>query len=295
MRLAAGLLLVLAMLGCTQAAAWQLSDDQGAQFHGSAPVRRIVALSPALAELVYAAGAGSDLVGATADSDYPPAARRVPRVGNAQALNLEAILAAHPDVVLAWGGGTSEQAIRRLRHLGLRVVVMRTVRLRDVARHLRIIGRMAGTGQTADAAARRFVRGLRKLKARYAGVKPIRVFYQISLKPLFTVGGQQSISRAIALCGGRNVFAGQSVPAPRVSTEAVLAANPQVIVFGRGEGVAAVRSYWRRFPGLAAVRHRNVVALDTRVLARPTPRMLGAVRKLCRVLVGARQRLSAAK
>lgn len=283
------------MLWCTGAAAWQVTDDQGRQVSAGHPVQRIVTLSPALAELVYDAGAGKALVGTTAYSNYPPPARHVPRIGNAQALDLETILAAHPGVVLAWGGGTPVQSIARLRHLGLKVVVMRTVTLDGVARHLRMIGRMAGTTATADAAARRYMKGLKRLRARYAHAKPIRVFYQISLEPLFTVGAPQSISRAMALCGGRNVFAGQRVPAPRVSTEAVLAANPQAIVFGRDQGVAAVRRYWKRFSGLSAVRHDNLLALNTAALARATPRMLGATRRLCSALQGARQRLSAAR
>src|SRR5699024_2146720 len=170
------------------AGAWEVTDAGGTRIQGESPVQRIVTLSPALAELVFAAGAGSDLVGTTAHSDYPLEARAVPRVGSYGALSLEAIMAVHPDVVLAWGSGTPRGLIARMRELGLKVVIMHTDKLTAIARHLRMVGRMAGTEKTANAAARDFLGGLARLRKRYENATNVRVFYQISLKPLYTVG-----------------------------------------------------------------------------------------------------------
>lgn len=292
---AAVFLFSVGMLWAVGAGAWEVTDAGGTHVQGKSPVQRIVTLSPALAELVFAAGAGHLLVGTTAKSDYPPAARKVPRVGSYNALSPEAILKARPDVVLAWGSGTPKRMIARLRGLGLKVVVMHTEKLTGIARHLRMVGQMAGTEKTADTAARHFLQGLAQLRKRSVDAPKLRVFYQISLKPLYTVGGKHYISQAIGLCGGSNVFSELDIPAPRVATEAVLKADPQVILFGRRGNDTEIHDYWQQFSGLSAVRHDNVLAINAWVLSRATPRMLSAVQQLCSSLEGARERINASR
>ncbi len=282
--------LVLWLVACgTAAHAWQLRDDDGTVVRGpGASAQRLVALAPGLAELVFAAGAGSRLVGTASYSDYPAAARAVPRIGDAFAVNLEALLAVHPDLVLVWGSGNPTEWVARIRKLGIAVAVLRTRELDDVAAHLRLIGAVAGTGDVADAAAARYRQALDGLRKRYSGRPPLRVFYQISLHPLFTVNGEQFIGRVLTLCGGRNVFAGLAAPAPRVSVEAVLAADPQVILFSRNADTQAVRDFWNRLSTLSAVRDDALYAVAADQLVRPTPRLIGGIRSVCRALDRAR-------
>lgn len=286
-------LIVLCLFASSAASrAWQLHDGNGTLVQGSgATARRLVTLAPGLAELVFAAGAGSKLAATVAYSDYPPAARVVPRIGDAFAVNLEALLAAHPDLVLAWGGGTPPALVERIRKLGIPVAVLRTRSLDDVAAHLRLIGVVTGREGTANAAAKRYKQALAALRARYAGRPALRVFYQVSLHPLFTVNGAQAIGRVLALCGGRNVFAGLAAPAPRVSVEAVLAADPQVILYSRDADAHALPRFWRRLPTLAAVRHHTVYAVAADKLVRSTPRLIQGIRSVCEALDRARAAL----
>lgn len=257
----------------------------------AAPAPRIVTLAPHLAELVDAAGAGGRLVGTVAYSDHPSYVAELPRVGDAFRIDLERLMALAPDLVLAWGEGNQAAAAADAERIGLRVVVIRTDRMEDIGANLRLVGRLAGTAAAADAAANAVDDRLAALRARHRRSAPVRVFYQISERPLYTVGGPHSVNDAIELCGGTNVFASIEVPAPAVALEAVLAAGPQVILSGvyapPGEEPAALAA-WRRWERIPAVRDGHLYRLDATLMGRPTPRMLDEVERMCRYINRAR-------
>lgn len=264
-------------------------DDQGTPVRLAAPATRIVTLSPHLAELVYAAGAGDRLVGVSAHSDYPPAVRALPVVGDAGRADLERILALQPDLVLAWAFGGQQADVQRLRALGLVVVATEPRRLEDIPRHIELIGRLAGTGYEAARTAHRFRRRLALLRSRYAGRRPVTVFFEIWHTPLMTVNGRHIISEALAVCGGRNVFAQLAAVAPTVSMEALRAADPEVIVVsGPAARREALLSAWRGGMALRAVRAGHVYFADADLMHRPTPRMLDGIQVLCADLDRAR-------
>lgn len=255
--------------------------------HGGPP--RIVSLAPHLSELVFEAGAGAQLVGAVEFSDYPAEVRAVPRIGDAFRVDRERIAALDPEVILAWQGGTAAEVVGQLRRDGYRVEVLAAYEPEDVAGVLARIGEIAGTGTLAADKADRYLETVRDLRARYATRAPVRVFYQVSVRPLYTVNSRQMIGRVITLCGGRNVFAGLSALSPVVSREAVLAADPQVILTAAPEGLEALGT-WRRYPDLAAVAGNHLYALDPDVLVRPTLRLAAGIRAVCEALEDARTR-----
>jgi hypothetical protein len=111
------------------------------------PAPRLLSLAPNLTELAYAAGAGALLVGTVEFSDYPAAARKLPRVGDAWRVDVERVLELRPDIVLVWPTGTPETVIARLRQLRLRVVAVPTQQLADVPVALRQLGALAGTNR----------------------------------------------------------------------------------------------------------------------------------------------------
>lgn len=254
------------------------------------PARRIVALSPALVELTYAAGAGPWLVGAVAFSNEPPAARALPRVGDAFRVDLEALATLKPDLILAWPSGNSPETLDRLRQLGYRVVGLEPRRLTDIGGEIRQIGQLAGTLPVADAAARQWREGLASLAAKYAGAHAGRVFYQVAARPLITVNGGHFIGQAIELCGGINVFADVPGSAPVVSMESVIAAAPDVIVandYTPGPGRPATGSpidIWKRWGQLPAVAKHRLYVVNPDLLAVPGPRLLDGIRELCAAL-----------
>ncbi|MHB8404887.1 MAG: cobalamin-binding protein [Gammaproteobacteria bacterium] len=259
----------------------------------AAPARRIVSLAPDLTELAYAAGAGADMVGTSTYSNYPAAAKKLPRIGDAFRVDLERLLALRPDLVLAWQGGTPQFLIERLRALKLQVLVIGTRQLRDIAHNLELIGQVTGHEAEAHAAAQKFLEGLETLRRQYAGRAPVRVFYEISSMPLYTVGGRQSISRMIELCGGRNIFSDLTVLAAPVSLETVLARNPQAVVTGSDKGVAARLRAWQRWPQISAVRTGSLFSIFGDLLARATPRILQGGKQLCEDLEETRERHNA--
>jgi iron complex transport system substrate-binding protein len=235
-----------------------VTDASGTGIRLAAPARRIVSLSPHITELLFAAGAGDRVVGTAEYSDYPPAAKVLPRVGG-HSLDLEAVVALKPDLVLGWQSGNPAAAVARLRALGLTVHLSEPDRIEDVAGELERIGLLAGTGPAADAAAKVFRERYAALAARYSRRPTVSVFYQIWKQPLMTVNGKQVISDAIRLCGGRNVFAQLPVLAPTVTVEAVIAVNPEVIVAsGMGDARPEWLDDWRRWTTLEAVVRNNL-------------------------------------
>jgi iron complex transport system substrate-binding protein len=248
---------------------------------------RIVSLAPNLTELAYAAGAGSSLVGTVEYSDYPAAARALPRVGDAWRVDPERVLELRPDLVLAWPSGTPGDTVARLESLGLRVMSIPTYRLADVATALRTIGKMAGSSAVADASATKFDEEISRLRAGHAGVPVVSVFIEIDDEPLYTVNGRHVISEVVELCGGLNVFADLPQLAPPVSLEAVLARDPQVIL-STDDTIADPLALWRRWTGIAAVRDGTIYSMSSDTLTRATPRLADGAREVCAALDDAR-------
>ncbi len=254
----------------------------------AAPAQRIISLAPDLTELAYAAGAGARMVGADTYSNYPNAAKELPRIGDAFRVDMERLVALEPDLVLAWQGGTPPVVIERLRTLGLNVLVIGNDRLADIARNLELIGQVTGHEAQARAAAQEYQAGLESLRRKYAGRTPVRVFYEISGTPLYTIGGRQIISHMIELCGGRNIFSDLKELAVPVSLESVLARDPQAIVTGSDEGAAERLKEWQRWPQISAVRTVSLFTISSDLLARATPRILQGGKQLCEDLEKAR-------
>jgi iron complex transport system substrate-binding protein len=292
-----GLALTLAAVARTAAAAAiSVVDDAGNTVTLAAPAQRVVSLAPHATELIYAAGGGARLVGTVAYSDYPAAARRVPRVGDSHALDLERIAALRPDLVVVWQSGNAGLQIARLRALHIPLFVSNPARLDEIATSLTRLGALFGTRPTAQAAAQAFRGDIAQLRARYANRAPVSVFFEVWDRPLMTLNGEQMVSDVIRLCGGRNVFAALKPLAPAVSTEAVLAANPEAIVVttARDAGapdrpVPALES-WRAWPMLNAVKHGNLFAIDGDLITRPAPRLAEGAAQLCADLDQARGR-----
>jgi iron complex transport system substrate-binding protein len=266
-------------------------DDYGHEIRLDQPASRIVSLAPHLTELLYAAGAGSRLVGAVEFSDFPAAARALPQVGSDARIDLEAVLALRPDLVVAWPNAGSLRAVERLAQLGLPVFRSEPRELDDVARTLQRLGRLAGSQAQAESAAAAFRARAAALEKRYAAQRKVRVFYQIWDRPLLTVNGDHIISKVITLCGGENVFAGLPLLVPEVDREAVLRANPEAIVAsGSNDAQPQWLEMWRQFPGLAAAARGQLYAVPADLIQRQTPRILDGAERLCGRLEAVRAR-----
>ena len=266
-------------------------DETGHEIRLKAPARRIITLAPHATELLYAASAGDRLVGTVEYSDWPPTAKQIPRIGGYDRFDLEAISALKPDLVIAWESGNPAAQVAKLKSLGLTVYTTQPNRMADIAGQLERYGQLAGSAATADAAAAQFRQRLERLRQTYAGKPPVRVFYQIWINPLMTVGGPQIISDAIRLCGGENVFGHLTQMAPAVSVEAVLAADPEAIVAtGMGDARPEWLDDWNKWTRLTAVRRGNLFHINPDIMQRHTPRILDGAEQLCADLDIARSR-----
>jgi iron complex transport system substrate-binding protein len=282
--LAAGLL----FLAANALAEVQVRDDTGAEVALRSSAMRIVSLAPHATELLYAAGAGSRVVGVVRGSNHPPEARSLPVVGDVYALDLERVVALAPDLVVTWPYTTPAQ-VAKLRARGIAVFTTDPATIDGIATDIERLGVLASTSGVARDAAKRFRARLADATSAAPG-RRLRVFYQIWNNPLFTVGGGHLITQALDACGGDNVFAALTVPAPQVSTEAVLAARPEVIIAGGDGNVRpAWLDDWKRWSDLPAVRDGQLHAADGDRLHRPGPRFVEGVVQLCEALASARR------
>jgi iron complex transport system substrate-binding protein len=262
-----------------------IDDDQRALQLGSrAP--RIVSLAPGATAMLFAAGAGAQVVGTSDYSNEPAAAKRIERVGDSQSFDLERILALHPDVVVVWSGGTSALQIDKLERVGLTVYHHRIERLGDIPDSIRRLGAMAGTQSQARSAAASLGERIAALRQLYAGVHGGSVLIQVWDHPIYTVGGSELLSDVVGICGLHNVYADLREPGPAVSLESVLERDPEVILaVGSDQRTAAEWAQrWSRYPTLHAVRSGRLLPWSDPRLSRLGPSMVDAAESLCSAL-----------
>lgn len=254
-----------------------------------APVsaQRIVSLAPNLTELVYTVGADEQLVGVSAWSDYPPEVLALPVVGDAFSVDQEQLALARPDLLLVWESGTPSHVVDELRSIGYNVAAIRTRDLDDVGDALLRIGELTGHANEAIEAATAYRSALQSLRDRYESLAPIRVFYQVAARPLYTINNEHYISELISICGGENIFRDLSDLAPMVDVEAVVDRDPEVMLASTDAGDDAFAE-WQRWPNIAANRHGNLFLLPADEIVRATTRVIVAGNAMCVALQQAR-------
>jgi iron complex transport system substrate-binding protein len=282
---------MVALLGTPAAAASiTVRDDAGNSVTLAKPAQRIISMAPHITELLFAAGGGDRVAGVMNYSDYPEAAKRLPLVGSDAQIDMERVLALRPDLLVVWKTGNTARQLEQLKSLGIPIFYSDPHKLDEVATSLTRLGQLMGTEALAQSAAQDYRQKIARLSAAYARRPTVRVFYQIWEKPIFTLNGDHIASDAMRVCGGQNVFAALKVPAPTVSTEAVLQANPEAIVGGEKHDAESGINIWKQYKGMEAVRRGNLFMLDSELLVRATPRIADGVAVLCETLETARRR-----
>lgn len=289
-RLSVATLLVLILSCLTNGSVAQTvaTDDRGKTIELDAPAGRIISLAPSMTELLFSLGAGERIVGVMAHSDFPPEAAEVPVVGQHNGLDMERILSLQPDLVIAWQTGNPQSALRRMESLGIPVYVAEPESLEDIALQVESLAALTGLDDSGRQIAGEFRERLSALRARYTEAEPVRVFYQVWNSPLITAGGGELIDDMISLCGGRNVFGDLSV-GPKVSVEAVLQRQPEVIV---GSGADGKRprwlDEWQRWEQLPAIQAGHVYHIEPDIIQRHSLRALQGAARLCTLIDRAR-------
>lgn len=255
------------------------------------PAKRIATLSPGATELTFAAGAGDKVVAVVNYSDYPPAALTLPLVGNHTRIDLEALLALKPDLVVTWVTGNPPAQMEMLQELGLPMFAIEPRTFEEVSSVIERLSILAGTEKEGFAEAERFRAGIAAISEQYRHAEPIPVFYQVWEQPLMTINNDHLIGKVLQLCGGVNVFGDMPRLVPRISAEVVLEADPQVILTGSVEGASDDQlDHWKNYSRLSAVARDNLFFVPASPISRPTPRLLEATRLICQKLDIARER-----
>jgi len=260
---------------------------------GHSSYERIVTLAPNLTELIYAVGAGHQLVGVSAWSDYPAEVLDLPIVGDAFTVDQERLAVLDPDLILTWESGTPAHTVDELRRIGYNVEVITTRSLADVGLAMQRIGELTGNVSEAAVAAADFERQLEALRAAHRDDEHITVFYQVSARPLYTVNREHYVSELIGICGGENIFDDLTDLAPAISVEAVVERDPEVMLASTDAGDDGFAE-WQRWPAMAANRYGNQFMLPADELARATPRLVAAGGAMCLALQQARRNRDAA-
>ena len=285
------LILALAsLIALNASAAITVLDDDGRKVTLQKPALRVIAMAPHATELVYAAGGADRIIAAVDYSDYPEAAKSLPRVGSNRQVDMERVLALKPDLIVIWLHGSSERQIEQIRALGIPMFHSEPKKLAEIPESLSRIGKLMGTEKVADAAAADLRKQLAALAARYAGRSPVRLFYQVWDKPLHTLNGSHIVSDVVRLCGGENIYAAMKVTAPVVSFESVMGDDPEAIIStaerGKDDGGVAV---WKPYVNMTAVKRDNLFRIDGNLLNRAGPRMIAGAAAMCEKLELARQ------
>lgn len=250
----------------------------------AAQPQRLITLTPHLTEWVFLLGAGERLVAVSDYSDYPEAAKSLPSFNTFGALNVEAILALKPDLVLAWRGGNPEADIQRLQQFGIQVYYSEPRLLDDIASELLQLGELLGQGEIAAQQASAFRQRYQQLQQQYSQVAPMAAFFALGTEPLMTAANQAWPAQVMTLCGADNIFADARTDYPQVALEQVLARQPAVIIQATRGSEPPKPQFWQSLQGIPAVRQQAFITLDADQVYRPTPRLLDAATALCQQL-----------
>ncbi len=274
--------------GFAQSLAITMTDDAGKSQSLSQRPTRIVSLSPGATELLFAAGAGDRVVGTVIGADAPEAAKKIERLGDANALKYERLKALKPDVIVIWRDMTHELVLESLQKLRLPIYQVSLRSFDDMPRSIRRLGQLAGTQSVAEAAARQVEARIAVLPKRPAGKIAANipsVFFMMWDVPLYTVGSRHLMNDAISRCGARNIFDDIDFPAPIVEFEEIKKRNPDVILMGAPPITSRDwRERWSQFPAVSAVAARQMSHFIDIRLTRMGPTAIDAVPALCEQL-----------
>ena len=274
------------VVGALPTAAFTTRDMLGRAVTLAAPPRRIVSLVPSVTEILFALNAESLLVGVTDFCDFPPEARRRPKVGGMVAPSLEAIVALRPDLVIATNEGTREDTFTQLSRVGVPVYLVAAHHVADATTLMRRLGVLTGRDDTASPLVARLERRIEAVKKAVQPHGRPRVLYVLWPEPLIVPGREAIVTELIQLAGGQSLTADDADAWPRYSLEAAVAKSPEVILLANhGAGTGAISTEkWQRLASLPAVKAGRLLSVDGDLMHRYGPRFVDGLEQLARAI-----------
>jgi iron complex transport system substrate-binding protein len=256
---------------------------------------RIISTGPSITEILFALDLGDQVVGVTQYCNYPPEAQKIPRIGTWMAPNMEAILAARPDLVIVQRTGIHDAG--RFRALKLNALEIKLDSIADIYDSIGKIGAAAGVSDRATTLVQSIRTQLTAIRERSAKRPPTSVLFVVGRTPgtldgIISVGGQSFLSEVIGIAGGRNILIDSPVAYPKVGHEEILARNPSVIVdMGEHPDGAAISesqrraeiALWGKYPSLRAYKNNRIHIVASDLFVHPGPRVVVLAREFARI------------
>lgn len=266
----------LMLASLSQATSLVIPQANGPAVELDAPVSRIVSLAPSITELLFDIDAGDRVLGTVDWSNYPEAAKAVPRIGDYSTVNYEAVLALNPEVVLyVW----ESEHVSQLRSLGLTTLQVGAETFEGIAQDLRTLGQLTGQAQ-GEQLAQHFEQTIAEWQAKNVEKPKVKGFFQVSMEPIFTVSDSSFIGAVLTTCGIDNVFGSLEQAYPQVNVEAVVASNAELIISSTED--TSQLDFWRGFDNLPAVQHpHGLVTVSGDDISRPVPGLLKGLAQVC--------------
>jgi len=259
------------------------TDETGRNVSIAENPQRIISLAPGITEILFALNLGSKTVGVTDFCNWPVDARQKQSVGGFINPSVEKIIALNPDLILATVDGNRRETIEKLASAGLQVYVINPSSASGILRSIANLGRITKSDRQAKLLVSRLKKRLDNIARQTGRKSKPRIFFQIGLEPLITIGRGTLINEAIGLAGGVNIADDAGTRYPRYSKEGIIAGAPEIILFAPMAGdkeFTAVKIFWRQFPEVPAVKNNKIYPVETDIIGRASPRFIDAVEKM---------------
>ncbi len=257
-----------------------VTDETGRRVNVSQTPQRIVSLAPGITETLYALGLDDKIAGVTTFCDWPVAARKKPRIGGFSNPSIEKIVALKPDLIIATADGNRKDTVQQLARLGLPVYVINPLNINGFLKSILHIGEITNREKDAGKLVEKNKKRLNNVSAQIRHKKKPRVFFQLGLEPVFTVGRGTLINEVIELAGGINVAGHDTARYPIYSVEGIMGASPEIIIFApmvNDKNFAAVKRFWQKLGEISAVKNNKIYSLDADLINRASPRIFDAI------------------
>ncbi|MBI3600924.1 MAG: cobalamin-binding protein [Nitrospinae bacterium] len=228
----------------------------------SAPPERIISLAPSVTEILYALGLEDKITAVTNFCDYPPQAKKKPKIGGMSNPSLEAVLSMKPDIVVMTTDGNPKEIEERLKGLGIKTYVFKARQLFELPQGIRDMGEVLGVKEEAHKLAREIETKLKKseVRSQKSEVKRKALFI-VWTEPLLVAGPGTAIDDALQLLGWKNIASDTKTKYPKYSIEEVINRSPDVILIGKSMGAdmkESSKGLLKKLKHLEAVKNGRV-------------------------------------
>lgn len=281
------ILLLVAFSSLRAADAEVYIDDMGRRVDIPPHPKRIVSLAPSITETLFALGLDREIAGVTVLSNYPEAARSKPRVGTFVNISLERVVSLNPDLVIGTADGNRKETVVQLERVGIPVYVVNPKSCEEIFLTITDIGEITGRKQQAGEVVAKLRERIDHIAVSLKGLNRPRVFLQIGVSPIVSVGGGTIHDELIRRAGGVNIYGDATVSYPRCGIEDIIARNPDVIIVSsmkRGGDFLDIRDGWKRWDPIPAVRTGRIHVIDSDLIDHASPRIVDGLERMAEII-----------